>query len=78
MPRVDRGELLADSNFLAYRNTRGRKYQLFLSLRTPRRLGKVPDEELGIQLVVTTPSTSSEVAAEQETLAKRKHNNLFK
>lgn len=78
MPSVDRGELLADSDFQPYRNIKRRKYQPTLSVKIPLRLGTDPDDELGIKLGVTASPTFSEIIIEQEILAKQQNDNLFK
>lgn len=74
---IDRGKLLADSDFLSYKNTRGRKFQSAQSLKVPHRLGTVLDEEIGIRLWTTISSTSSEVAVEQEALANKEYDKMF-
>lgn len=75
MPAVNRGEELADSDYLPYKNTRGRKFKTTPSARIPRRMGTVVDSEKGIALIVSP--TQSEVAAEYESLHKKEHERIY-
>lgn len=75
MPAVNRGEELANSDYLPYKNTRGKKFKTAPSDKIPHRLGTVVDSEKGITLIVSP--NQSEVTAEHETLRKKEHERIY-